>query len=78
MQSQQPPYFERSAFHDGLNEEDIKQIDAFVRDRGMSLLKDAYRMAEELASKNERIEKHKLGHIALGIFLNHGKEDKEK
>ena len=78
VQSQQPPYFERSAFHDGLNEEDIKQIDAFVRDKGMSLLKDAYRMAEELASKNEHKEKHKLGHIALGIFLNHREEDKEK
>lgn len=78
VQSQEPPYFERSAFHDGLNKEDINQIDAFVRDKGMSLLKDAYRMAEELASRNERIEKHKLGHITLGIFLNHGEKDKEK
>ena len=78
VQSQQPPYFERSAVHDGLNEEDIKQIDAFVRDKGMGLLKEAYRMAEELASKNEPIEKNKLGHITLGIFLNHGKQDSEK
>ena len=78
VQSEQPPYFERSAVHDGLNEEDIKQIDAYVRDKGMDLLKDAYRMAEELASKNEQIEKQKLRHITLGIFLNHGKNDQEK
>ena len=78
VQSHQPPYFERSAFHDGLNEADIKQIDAFVRDKGMSLLKDAYRMAEELANKNNQNEKRNLGYITLGIFLNHGKEDKEK
>lgn len=78
VQSHQPPYFERSAVHDGLKEEDIKQIDAFVRDKGMGLLKDAYRMAEELASKNEQMDKHKLGHITLGIFLNHGTKDGEK
>jgi hypothetical protein len=35
-------------------------------------------MAEELASKNEQIEKQKLHHITLGIFLNHGKNDQEK
>jgi hypothetical protein len=78
VRSEQPPYFERSAVHDGLNEEDIKQIDAFVRDKGMNLLKDAYRMADELASKNEQIDKHKLGHITLGIFLNHQSKDNEK
>jgi hypothetical protein len=42
----------------------------------MSLLKDAYRMAEELAHKNKQNEKHKLGYITLGIFLNHGKKEK--
>jgi Family of unknown function (DUF6502) len=78
MQSQQPPHFERSAFHDGLNEEDIKQIDAFVRDKGMSLLKEAYCMAEELAEKNKQKDKGKTGHITLGIFLNHQKDDEEK
>ena len=78
VQSQQPPYFERSAFHDGLNEEDIKQIDSFVRDKGMNLLKEAYRMAEELAEINKQKDKGKKGHITLGIFLNHGKEDEEK
>jgi hypothetical protein len=78
VQSQKPPYFERSAFHDGLNKEDIKKIDAFVRDKGMSLLKDAYRMAEELAKKNKQTDKGKSGHITLGIFLNHQKDDDEK
>jgi len=78
VQSQQPPYFERSAFHDGLNEEDIKKIDAFVRERGMILLKEAYRMAEELAETNKQNDKGKTGHITLGIFLNHSKKDEEK
>lgn len=78
VQSEQPPYFERSAFHGGLNEEDIKQIDAFVREKGMGLLKEAYRMAEELAEKNKQKDKSKTGHITLGIFLNHGKKDEEK
>lgn len=78
VQSEHPPFFERSAFHDGLSEEDIKKIDTFVRDKGMSLLKDAYRMAEELAEKNKKNDKDKNSHLTLGIFLNHGKEDKEK
>lgn len=78
VQSQHPPYFERSASHDGLNEEDIKQIDAFVRDQGMSLLKDAYRMAKEFSDKNKQKEKRAKGHITLGIFLNHGNSDKDK
>jgi hypothetical protein len=75
VQSEHPPYFERSAFHDGLSEEDIKQIDALVREKGMHLLKEAYRMAEELAGKNKRKDKTKTGHVTLGIFLNHGKDD---
>ena len=77
VQSQHPPYFERSAYHDGLNEEDIKQIDAFVRNQGMNLLKDAYRMASEFADKNKQKTKHETGHITLGIFLNYGKLDKD-
>lgn len=78
VQSEEPPHFERSAFHDGLNDEDIKRIDAFVREKGMSLLKEAYRMAEELADKNKQRDKSETGHITLGIFLNHSKKDEEK
>jgi len=78
VQSEEPPHFERSAFHDGLNDEDIKQIDAFVREKGMNLLKEAYRMAEELSEKNKQRDKSKTGHITLGIFLNHSKKDEEK
>ena len=75
IQSEQPPYFERSAFHDGLSEEDIKKIDAMVREKGMNLLIEAYRMAEELAEKNQTDPDSKTGQITLGIFLNHGKKD---
>ncbi len=77
IQSQQPPYFERSAFHDGLSEEDIKKVDSFVRNKGMALLRDAYRMAEECAEMNKQKEKHEMGQITLGIYLNHGKKDKK-
>jgi hypothetical protein len=76
VQSKKPPYFERSAFHDGLSEEDIKQIDSHVRQKGMDLLKDIYNLAKELAAKNTIDTKSKKGHITLGIFLNHGDKNK--
>ncbi len=76
VRSKKPPYFERSAFHDGLSEEDIKQIDSHVRQKGMDLLKDIYNMAKELAAKNPKDTKSKKGHITLGVFLNHGDKNK--
>jgi hypothetical protein len=76
VQSKTPPFFERSAFHDGLSEEDIEQIDRHVRQKGMDLLREIYNMAKELAAKNSKDTKSKKGHITLGVFLNHGDKNK--
>jgi hypothetical protein len=75
VQSKTPPYFERSAFQDGLSEEDIKQIDSHVRQKGMDLLIDIFSMAKELAAKDPQDSKSKKGYINLGVFLNHGERN---
>ncbi|MCB1558451.1 MAG: hypothetical protein KDJ50_05965 [Alphaproteobacteria bacterium] len=65
MESEAPPFFERSAFYSDLSEEDVLIIKSLIQKDGMEFLKKIYRTSDDLASKHEAGSKR----INCGIYF---------
>lgn len=68
IQNNPVPFFERSAFHEGLSEEDIQMLQRILHEDGMDLLKKVYRQAEEKNHKRKDGIKKKF-RINCGLYF---------
>lgn len=71
VEAKNPRHFDRSAFHDQLSDEDIRELRQMVDVHGMDLLKKVYRRAEELAAARKGKEGHgrRDNRMTFGIYL---------
>lgn len=82
IESEEPRFFERSAFNTGLSAEDVVILKEFIRSDGMAFLKKIYRQSENLVQKHsnqsEFVEAHR---ITCGVYFyteNCNLEDRNK
>lgn len=69
------PFFERSAFHESLSEEDITALQAFLEADGMTLLKNIYQKAEGFSQRNQKTQDGIR--MTCGLYFFADKEVKE-
>jgi hypothetical protein len=72
-----PPFFDRSAYHGNLTEDDMTLLRTMIDTGAMELLRTVYRHAEKLALKNKNLAKKDALRMTLGIYFYNTKEQND-
>lgn len=75
-----PEFFERCVYYDGLSDESVTELQSIVNEHGMSLLKQLNDRASELkkidSSRKDEDDKQTKQRINIGLYLYHQPSDK--
>lgn len=68
--NQQPPFFERCVYYDGLSSESIEQLHQLVSEKGMDTLVTINELAMKLKAQ-DMVEPHHQHRINIGLYVYH-------
>lgn len=78
MLGQQPPFFERCVYYDGLSEESVAELKALIEEKGMETLLAVNEVAMKLKMQDvarQIPDKHRLD---IGLYMFHEREHNER
>lgn len=77
MLGEEPPFFERCVYYDGLSEKSVVELKALIEEKGMETLLAVNEVAMKLKTQDvahQHPEKHRLD---IGLYMFHEKEHDE-
>jgi len=77
MLGEQPPFFERCVYYDGLSEESVVKLKALIEEKGMETLLAVNEVAMKLKTQDVAHQIHDKHRLDIGLYMFHENENNE-